>query len=324
MEYRTLGRTGVRISSLGFGTWTFGDKSDESESEAMFKQCLDAGINFFDTADVYAEGRSELILGKLMDGIRDELVVGSKVNFPTGTNINDRGLSRRHVTRAIEATLRRLGTDRLDIYFVHAFDDDTPIEETLRALDDLVHRGLVLYTGVSNWAAWQIAKALGLSVVHDLARFEVVQPMYSLVKRQAEVEILPMALSENLGVVAYSPLGGGLLTGRYFESGGTTSGRLVENPMYASRYGEETTRDVAARFCQFAVSIDVEPATLGVAWVASHPAVTAPILGARSAEQLRPSLAAATFEMTPELRQEISALTPPVPIATDRTEERLP
>lgn len=316
-----LGRTGVRISSLAFGTWTFGDKASEAESAEMFRLCLDAGINCFDTADVYADGRSEEILGKQLPGVRDDLIISSKVFGATGPGVNDSGLSRRHITRAVEASLGRLGTDRLDIYFVHQFDERTPIEETLAALDDLVRRGLVVYCGASNWAAWQIAKSLGISEMHGMARFEVMQPMYNLVKRQAEVELLPLAKSEKLGVVPYSPLGGGLLTCKYSDSDSSAGGRLHENEMYTARYGDEVTRSTAAKFCAFATSLGVHPATLAVAWVAANPIVTTPLLGARNADQLRPSLEAADFEMTPELRQQISALTPRVPIATDRTEE---
>ena len=316
-----LGRTGVRISSLAFGTWTFGDKASEAESAEMFRLCLDAGINCFDTADVYADGRSEEILGKQLSGIRDELIISSKVFGDTGPGVNDSGLSRRHISRALEASLQRLGTDRLDIYFVHQFDERTPIEETLAALDDLVRRGLVVYCGASNWAAWQIAKSLGISEMRGLARFDVMQPMYNLVKRQAEVELLPLAKSERLGVVPYSPLGGGLLTCKYNGSDPSIDGRLRENRMYTARYGEETTLDTANRFCAFAKSLGVHPATLAIAWVAANPIVTAPILGARNSDQLRPSLEAASFDMTPELRRQITAVAPRVPVATDRSEE---
>ena len=207
MEYRTLGRTGVQVSRLCFGTMSFGGDADEATSAAMFRRCRDAGINFFDCADVYQAGRSEEILGRAMAGERDELVITTKVHFPMGPDVNQRGLSRRHIMQAVAGSLRRLATDRIDLYFVHGFDALTPIDETLRALDDLVQQGKVLYLGVSNWAAWQIAKALGISARHDLARFECIQPMYSLVKRQAEVEILPLALSEQDGGHLLQPAG---------------------------------------------------------------------------------------------------------------------
>ena len=230
MEYRTLGRTGVQVSRLCFGTMSFGGDADEATSAAMFRRCRDAGINFFDCADVYQAGRSEEILGRVMAGERDELVITTKVHFPMGPDVNQRGLSRRHIMQAVAGSLRRLATDRIDLYFVHGFDARTPIDETLRALDDLVHQGKVLYLGVSNWAAWQIAKALGISALHDLARFECIQPMYSLVKRQAEVEILPLALSEQVGVISYSPLGSGLLSGKYGPGGAAGAGPADGEP----------------------------------------------------------------------------------------------
>lgn len=322
MDYRTVGRTGVRVSRLCFGTMSFGDTADEAESARLFGAARGAGINFFDCANVYAGGRSEEILGRLIGGERDELVLTSKVFGRMGDGVNDRGLSRRHISRAVEASLKRLGTDRLEFYFVHQFDPHTPIEETLRALNDLVRRGLILYPAVSNWAAWQIMKALGTSARERLARFELIQPMYNLSKRQAEVEILPLAGSEQLGVVPYSPLGGGLLTGKYMTEK-PTQGRLVENKMYTARYGDPVHHETAARFVAYAEEHGVHPATLAVAWVASHPAVTAPIIGARNVAQLGSSLAAASFEMTPEMRAEVTALSPAVAVATDRSEERV-
>ena len=322
MDYRTVGRTGVKVSNLCFGTMSFGDIADETESGKLFARARDAGINFFDCANVYAGGRSEEILGKLIKDSRDELVITSKVFGKMGDDVNAGGLSRRHITRAIEASLKRLGTDRLDFYFVHKFDVDTPIEETLRALDDLVRRGLILYPAVSNWAAWQIAKALGLSARESLARFELMQPMYNLTKRQAEVELLPLAQAENLGVIPYSPLGGGLLTGKYGRDKSTGEGRLKDNQMYAKRYGEEAYYDIAADFTAYAEDKGVHPVTLAVAWVGSHRSVTAPIIGARNVEQLEPALAAADFEMTPEMCDEIAALSPEPPLATDRSEEK--
>ena len=322
MDYRTVGRTGVKVSNLCFGTMSFGDTADEPESAKIFERCLDTGINFFDSANVYARGRSEEILGRLMKGQRNELVVTSKVFGKMGEDVNARGLSRRHIVQAVEASLKRLQTDRLDFYFVHQFDHDTPMEETLRALDSLVERGLILYPAVSNWAAWQIAKALGTAAREGLARFELVQPMYNLVKRQAEVEILPLARSETLGVIPYSPLGGGLLTGKYTRTTKPEQGRLVDNKMYTKRYGENMYFEVAEKFTAYAADKGVHPVTLAVAWVGSHPAVTAPIIGARNVEQLEPSLAAADFTMTPEMRAEVSALSPAPPPAHDRSEER--
>ncbi len=324
MEYRLLGNTGVKVSKLCFGTMSFGGEADEQTSSAMFTRCLDAGINFFDCANVYAGGRSEEILGRLMTGKRQNLVITSKVYFPTGEDINARGASRRHIMASIEGSLKRLNTNYLDVYFIHHFDELTPLEETLRALDDLVSQGKILYPAASNFTAWQIAKAQGISALHDWARFECLQPMYNLVKRQAEVEILPMAQAEHLGVISYSPLGGGLLTGKYGSQRRPDSGRLVENKMYQTRYGAPEVYQVAEKFTRFAEQHDYEPAALAVAWVAAHPGITAPIIGARNLEQLEGSLKSLEIPMTPELRKEVSALSPEPPPATDRSEEGSP
>lgn len=322
MKYKLLGNTGVKVSTLCFGTMSFGDTADEKTSAAMFNRCRDVGINFFDCANVYAGGRSEEILGDLIADCRDELVITSKVFGSTGSDINAGGSSRRHIRSAVEASLKRLKTDHIDIYFLHKFDDDTPIEETIRVMDDLVKAGKILYPAASNFSAWQVAKALGISAREGLARFECIQPMYNVVKRQAEVEILPMAQSENVGVIPYSPLGGGLLTGKYGTAKRPDMGRLVENQMYQTRYGETLYYEVAERFTDFAQERSLSPVSLAVAWVAAHPAVTAPIIGARNLEQLEGSLNSLDIDMTPELRAEISALSPEPPPATDRLEER--
>ena len=331
MEYRIVGRTGVKVSSLCLGTMTFGDAADEQESGLMFERALEAGVNFIDTADVYNAGRTEEILGRLIKGRRDELVIVSKVFGRTFPGVNPGGNSRRHIVRAVEASLKRLGTDRLDFYLLHQFDDSVAIEESLRALDDLVRRGLVLYVGASNFAAWQYMKALGIAEREGLERFSLIQPMYNLVKRQAEVEILPMALAERLGVIGFSPLGGGLLSGKYRRArnarsdedvpDGGAPGRLVENDRYKRRYGSASYHETAERFAAYAEAAGVDPVTLAVAWSAAHRAVTAPIIGARSVAQLEPSLAAANFAMTPAMHAEISALAPEVPPAHDRREE---
>jgi aryl-alcohol dehydrogenase-like predicted oxidoreductase len=324
VEYVPLGRTGVKVSRLCFGTMSFGSTSDESTSAAVYGRCRDHGINFFDTANGYSGGEAERILGKLIAHERDELVITTKVASKVGGDPNDRGLSRRHIRQQVERSLARLGTDRIDVYFVHHFDEGTPIEETLRALDDLVHDGRVLYLGASNWAAWQVATALGISAREHLARFEVLQPMYSLVKRQAEVEILPLAESEDLGVIPYSPLGAGMLTGKYGRDRRPDHGRLVENDRYSRRYGESSYLEIAERFTEHAEGRGVHPATLAVAWVAAHPAVTAPIIGARDVDQLQASLDASDLEIDDAWWHEISELSYQPPPATDRSEDRIP
>ncbi|HEU0258415.1 MAG TPA: aldo/keto reductase, partial [Burkholderiales bacterium] len=214
MKYRLLGRTGVQVSQLCFGTMSFGGDADPQESARMYRACRDAGINFFDTADQYNKGRSEEILGELMRGERENLVIATKCFNPTDADINARGSSRRHVSRALEASLKRLGTDRIEILYLHHYDALTPLEEQARALEDLVRAGKVLYPALSNFAAWQTQAALGVQERGGWARLQAMQPMYSLVKRQAEVELLPMAQANGLAVFPYSPAGGGLLSGR--------------------------------------------------------------------------------------------------------------
>ena len=321
MKFKPLGRTGVKVSELCYGTMSFGGDADEAASAAMYKACRDAGINFFDCADQYAKGRSEEILGRLMQGHREDLVITTKCFNPTGEDVNARGTSRRHVTRAVEASLRRLQTDRVDVFFLHHYDKRTPLEESVRALEDLVRSGKVLYPAVSNWSAWQTQRAVDIQERNDWARLQLVQPMYNLVKRQAEVELLPMAEANGIGVIPYSPGAAGLLSGKY---GGTATGRLKSNKMYGARYGEPWMFEVADKFVAFCRQKGLHPVSAAVAWVGAHPAVTAPIIGARNLEQLGDSLNAVNIDMTPALREEISALSRTPPPATDRLEEIRP
>ena len=321
MEYRLLGQTGIKVSELCFGTMSFGGEADEKTSSELFHFCREQGINFFDCANVYNNGRSEEILGKLIADCRQEVVITSKVYFPTGDDVNASGASRYHIMNAVEASLRRLKTDHIDIYFLHRFDETAPLEETLRALDDLIHQGKVLYAGASNFSAWQTEKALGISAKEHLYPFHCIQPMYNLVKRTAEIEIFPMAQANNLGVITYSPLGGGLLTGKYSRSQKPNKGRLIDNKIYATRYGKPWMLETANRFCALAEEKGFDPVSLAVAWVGSHPAVTAPIIGARNLKQLKSSISSVDIPMTPELRAEISALSPTPPPTTDRNEE---
>lgn len=322
MNHRFLGTTGVRVSELAFGTMSFGGDADEATSKALYTACRDAGINTFDCADVYNSGEAERMLGRLMAGERDQIVLMTKAYFATGTGPNDRGASRYHLVRAVEASLRRLATDRIDVLFVHRFDEATDLEEVLRGIEHCVQRGLVLYPAFSNFAAWQVTKALGISARNGWAPAACIQPMYNLVKRQAEVELLPMAASEGLGVFPYSPLGGGLLSGKYGRGRRPDTGRLVDNAMYGVRYGGDAPYEIAEQFCDVATDLGVHPVSLAVRWVGTHPAVTAPLIGARSVEQLAPALASVDVAMSAELRERISALSPEPPPATDRNEER--
>jgi aryl-alcohol dehydrogenase-like predicted oxidoreductase len=321
MKTKPLGRTGLQVSELCFGTMSFGGDADEATSASMYKATRDAGINFYDCADQYNKGKSEEILGRLMKGHREDLVITTKCFNPVTEDVNARGTSRRHVTRAVEASLKRLQTDRVEVLFLHQFDKRTPIEESMRALEDMVRSGKVLYPAVSNWSAWQAQRAVDIQKRHNWARLQLLQPMYNLVKRQAEVEILPMAEANGIGVIPYSPAGAGLLSGKY---SGAASGRLKTNKMYEARYGEAWMFEVADKFVAFCSQKGLHPVSTAIAWVGAHPAITAPIVGARNLEQLQDSLNAVKVDMTPALRAEISALSRTPPPATDRLEEIKP
>ena len=318
---RFLGRTGVKVSPVALGAMSFGGDADEATAWAIYRAARDAGINFIDTADVYNEGRSEEFLGRFMRGERDEIVLATKAYFPMGPGPNARGSSRFHLVRAVEGSLRRMQTDRIDLFYVHRFDDATALDETLRALDDLVRAGKILYPACSNFAAWQVAHALGIAALKNLAPLVAIQPMYNLVKRAAEIEILPMAHSLGLAVVPYSPTGGGLLTGKYGSAKKPAHGRLLDTKMYTIRYGNPAFYEVAERFTDLAGELGHHPVTLAAAWVASHPAVTSVLVGGRSVEQLAPAFAALKLSLDAETRAKISALSPEPPPATDRNEE---
>ncbi|OVE82336.1 aldo/keto reductase [bacterium K02(2017)] len=322
MKYQKLGQSDLKVSSLCFGTMTFADGADKKESAALYQACRDAGINFFDCANVYAGGESEKYLGDFVKEHRSEVVLTSKAYFPTGAGADDKGTSKVSLFKAINQSLARLKTDYIDLYFLHRFDENTPLIETLEALDDLVKQGKVRYTGVSNFAAWQIAKSLGLSALNDWASFQCIQPMYNLVKRQVEVEILPLAMSENIGVMPYSPLGGGLLSGKYGRHNKSENiGRLNQKEMYIKRYGAEWMYEVALHFCDLAQELKVNPVSLAISWVMANPAVSSTIIGARRVDQLLPALKSCELKISDSLYQKISALSPAPAPATDRNDE---
>ncbi len=319
LQYVQLGRTGTRVSNICFGTMSFGSYSDASTARAMYDHCRELGINFFDCANSYAGGgKAEAILGDLLGSDRDHVVITTKVCRPMSQDTNGSGLSRRHIMQEVENSLRRLKTDRIDVYFAHHYDPYTPPEETLRAFDDLQRQGKIIYAGVSNWAAWRIADAIGISRREALARFDVVQPMYNLVKRQAEFELFPLAQAVGLSVMVFSPLASGLLTRANANTSGQRSGRLAE-ARYLKRYEDQRNFEIAAEFCAIADEVRVDPAMLAVAWAASHPAVTVPIIGAESVEQVGNYVEAVNFAMTPELRQRISDLSPLPTYEIERT-----
>ncbi len=306
MEYRNVGRTGLKVSKFCLGTMTFGDQASESDAISMTHAAMDAGLNFIDTADVYVKGRSEEIVGKALKGRRDDVVLATKFGNPTGSLPNDKGGSRKHIMQAIEASLRRLGTDYVDLYYLHLPDYTTPIEETLRALDDLVHQGKVRYPAVSNFRAFQISKALWTSEVNSLARFECVQPPYNLLTRDIEYELLPLCGDEGLGVCVYNPLAGGLLTGKHDPSKPPTAGTRFSNEtmgkMYYDRYWNETNFRAVERFRAIAANAGHDMVQMALAWVLGSEHITSVIIGATSMRHVEHNLAAGDIMLNEEER----------------------
>ncbi|MEZ5755756.1 MAG: aldo/keto reductase [Paracoccaceae bacterium] len=297
-------------SPLAFGCMQFGGRADAATSRALYDACRAAGITHFDTANGYTDGQSERLLGQFTKGDPD-IRIATKVGY-------DGGAGRANLTRQFDESLHRLGTDSVDLLYLHRFDPTTPLEETLALFVEWQQAGRIARIGLSNFAAWQVMKAQAI-----LARFgsrvDVIQPMYNLVKRQAEVEILPMCADQQIAVHAYSPLGGGLLTGKYATGG---AGRLAEDSRYAARYAPQTMHNAAQGLAQLAAELGTHPATLAVAWIMSCPITPViPLISARDPEQLAPSLAATHFPLTPDLRARLSALYPAPPPATDRLEE---
>ena len=315
MDYVAFGRTGIRVSKLCLGTMTFGKEADEQTSMAIMHRVWEIGINFFDTANVYSKGRSEEIVGRWIADKREAVVLASKVHGPMGEGPNDWGSSRRNILLAVEQSLKRLNTDWLDVLYLHLWDSQAALEQSLAAMNTLVEQGKVMYCGVSNFAAWQTMKAIAITEARRLAPLACIQPMYNLVKRQVEVEILPLALAEQLAVCPCNPLAAGLLTGKY-QRGQT--GRLHENAMYRERYKNPQYLEVANRFVPYAASLGMSPAALALAWVSSHPAVTSTIIGARDLGQLNDNLGCLDIHLSPEARNQITALSIDPPSATDR------
>jgi aryl-alcohol dehydrogenase-like predicted oxidoreductase len=293
----------VRVSEFCLGTMTFGNEADEATSRAILDRFLDTGGNFVDTADVYNEGAAEEILGRALRDRRDRVVVATKVRFPTGEGPNDVGLSRRHIREGVEASLRRLGSDWIDLYQVHCWDERTPLEETVSTLDDLVHDGKVRYVGASNYTAWQLMKALGVAALHDWEPFVSLQPEYSLITRDIERELLPLCRSEGLAVLPWSPLAGGILTGKYRNDedlpAGTRGGDAEEPITFTYRLDDRAWRVVDA-LRKIADELAKSCPQVALNWVLHQDGVTSPILGARTVEQLDDNLGAVGWHLEPD------------------------
>jgi aryl-alcohol dehydrogenase-like predicted oxidoreductase len=320
MEYRQLGRSGLRISVLTMGTMTFGGRgnfssvgsTDVAEATRQVDRCLDAGVNLIDTADVYSDGLAEEIVGAAMKGRWDRALVATKVRMSMGAGPNDAGLSRHHIITGCEASLRRLGTDHIDLYQVHEWDGQTPIDETLGALDDLVHSGKVRYVGCSNYSGRHIMRALATSERHNLTRFVSQQIYYSLQARDAEYELVPISLDEGLGILVWSPLAGGLLSGKYRRGQ-----QAPEGSRHLSDWNEPPVRDEDAlydtidRLVEIAQAREVSPAQVALAYLLGRPAVTSLVVGARTDEQLADNLKAADLRLTDEEKAKLDEVSAP-------------
>jgi aryl-alcohol dehydrogenase-like predicted oxidoreductase len=320
MQYRKLGNTGLKVPEVSLGCMAFGRWIDQQQSHRVMDAALDAGMVLFDTADVYGRGmdngdptqsgESEAVMGEWLRGKRDRVILATKVHGKVGTAVNDAGQSRYHIMRAVENSLQRLKTDYIDLYQVHRFDENTPLEETLGALTDLIHEGKVRYIGCSNYAAWQISKAHGLSALHGLHRFESVQPQYSIIARDIEAELLPMCASEKVGVIVYSPLGRGLLTGKY---------RVGEKPPEGTRgaIGERRLQQMMSEERNFAIVEKLKPlaaergwtlAQFALAWVLSNQTITSAILGVSRPEQIADAIQHLPGRLTPEELQSVDVI----------------
>jgi aryl-alcohol dehydrogenase-like predicted oxidoreductase len=319
VQYRQLGRAGLRVSTLALGTATFGNTDpngwachDLTAARRQIDLCLDAGVNLIDTSNAYAAGRSEEILGEALTGRRDSVLISTKVRFPVGDGVNDAGLSRHHILRQIDASLRRLRTDHVDIYHVHEWDGRVPLEETLQALDSLVQAGKVRYPGVSNYAGWQLMKALAVSDRHGYQRFVSNQIYYSLESRDAEYELLPLSVDQGLGVMVWSPLAGGLLTGKYRRDRTPGHGRHVggsSEPPVRDRDKLYDTIDVLVRIAE---SHGIPPAQVALAYLLTRPAVSTLVIGAREEHQLAEILKAAEVRLAAEELRQLDEVSAPV------------
>ena len=320
MNTRFLGNTGVRVTELCFGAMTFGGRGywknvgqvEQKEADLLVGMALDGGINFFDTANVYSEGRSEEILGKALGSRRKDIVLATKVRGRVGPRPNDVGLSRKHILESCDASLKRLGTDWIDLYQVHSFDPHTPLEETLRALDDLVRSGKVRYIGASNYTGWQLMKALAISDAQHLERFATLQALYSLISRDLELELVPLSLDQDLGILPWSPLGGGFLTGKYRRGKPRPQGaRRAEAAGQFLQFDEEKGFDVVDELEKIAAGHQATITQAALNYLLRKPGVTSVIIGAKTPEQLADNLKTTSWEMTPEEVARLDALSMP-------------
>lgn len=309
MEYRPLGNSGVKISVIGLGTNRFGaEKFPQAEANNVIDAALDLGINHLDTADMYQKGRSEEIIGQALKGRWDKFVVASKFYFPVGEGPNDRGTSRYHLMNAVEASLRRLQSDHIDLYYIHRWDETTPIEETLRGLDDLVRMGKIRYIGVSDFASWQLAHAKLLAEVRNWASIVVIQSAYHLLERSVEREVLPYCQAHNVGFIPFYPLAGGFLTGKYKRDQPAPPGSRGEKTPYVQKYMTDATYDKIEKLAAWAAARERGLNELAQAWLLAQPRVCSVISGATKLDHVLSNVKAADWKLTAEELEEINSI----------------
>jgi aryl-alcohol dehydrogenase-like predicted oxidoreductase len=316
MEYRRLGSTGVVVSELCLGAMTFGRELDEPQTKEMIDRFIDAGGNFIDTADVYSQGTSEEFTGKAIKSRRDDVVLATKVRFPMGPGVNDVGISRKRIMSACEASLRRLGTDYIDLYQVHCWDEFTPLEETLSAFTDLVRQGKVRYLGISNFTGWQIMKAKHVSEKHGFESFVSLQPQYSLVERHIEYELVPVCLDLGLGILPWGPLGGGFLSGKYRKGQAPPEDSRIADATDDmeeawDRRATERNWEIVDVLGSIAEETGHSYSQIALNWLLARPGVTAPILGARKMEQLEDNLGATGWTLDEKQLQRLNEASEP-------------
>ena len=323
MEYVRLGSAGLKVSRICLGMMSYGSQAerawhlDEAAAEPIVKAAIDGGVTFFDTADTYSDGVTEQITGRLLARLferREDYVLATKVYFPMGAGPNDRGLSRKHVLSAIDASLRRLGTDYVDLYQIHRWDYETPIEETMEALHEVVRAGKARYLGASSMFAWQFAKAQDLAERHGWTRFASMQNHYNLIYREEEREMIPLCLDQGVGVLPYSPLARGVLTGNRGRQGERRTARAGDDPLSDERYNSPADFDVVDRLAEVAAARGVPPAQVALAWLLSRPAVSAPIVGATRLGHVTDALAAVQLALTGEEISRLEELYLPHPV----------
>ena len=317
---RFLGNTGIKVSEICFGAMTFGGKGywkyigelEQKDANTLIKTALDGGVNFFDTADVYSEGLAEEMLGKALGNKRNEIILATKVRGRTGGGPNEVGLSRHHIVEGCNASLKRLGTDYIDLYQVHSFDPFTPLEETLRALDDLVRDGKVRYIGASNYTGWQLMKALAISDKQNLERFATLQAFYSLIARDLENELVPLSLDQKLGILPWSPLGGGFLTGKYRRGKKRPENARRTNPKdQFLQFDEEKGFDIVDELEKIAKNHNATITQAALNYLLRKPGVSSVIIGAKTKEQLEDNLKTSDWEMTTEEVNKLDELSEP-------------